>query len=105
MTWDEANEENIIEHFDFLTREKNLIKYSNTCETDEDNQQIIFTDADFHLIENFIEALMKNDKSFVKTDVEESFRSHSIVFAAEHSRVNNCVVDMAEFYKINNISI
>lgn len=48
-------------------------------------------------MESFIEAVVKNDKSLVLTDVEDSFRSHLIVFAAEHSRISKKNVKIKEF--------
>jgi len=56
-------------------------------------------------MESFIEAMLKKDKTIVLTDVEDSFRSHLIVFAAEHSRVNNKIVNISEFCLENNISL
>jgi predicted dehydrogenase len=45
---------------------------------------------------SFLAAVRKNDPSLVRTDVEESLRTHSIVFAAERSRRQGRVVDMEE---------
>ena len=61
--------------------------------------------SNFYLIDNFVQAVVNNDKNSILTDVEESFHSHLIVFAAEYSRRNNCVVDMDEFYRKNNIKL
>jgi hypothetical protein len=53
---------------------------------------------------SFVEAVLKKDKSLVLTDVEDSFRSHLIVFAAEYSRKQNRIVEIADFCQKNNIS-
>ena len=56
-------------------------------------------------MQSFIEAIITKDKSLVLTDVEDSFRSHLIVFAAEYSRTHKKIVDISEFCLENNISI
>lgn len=61
--------------------------------------------ADYWLMEAFIEALLKNDRKLVLTDVEDSFRSHLIVFAAECSRLKSRVIDIQEFCDENNIKL
>ena len=53
---------------------------------------------------SFVEAVLKKDKSLVLTDVEDSFRSHLIVFAAEHSRKQSKTVEIAKFCQENNIN-
>ena len=53
---------------------------------------------------SFVEAVLNSDKSLVLTDVEDSFRSHLIVFAAEQSRKQNKIIEIAEFCQENNIS-
>ena len=61
--------------------------------------------SDYWLMQTFMEAVLKNDKKLVLTDVEDSFRSHLIVFAAEHSRLQNRVIDIEQFCRENNLSL
>jgi hypothetical protein len=43
-----------------------------------------------------VNAIINNDKSFILTDVNESLKSHLVVFAAELSRVKNKTVTINE---------
>ncbi|CAG0925828.1 unnamed protein product, partial [Notodromas monacha] len=48
--------------------------------------------TDFYLMDGFIKAVSKNDPTLVLTGVEESLKSHLLVFAAETARRENRVV-------------
>ena len=59
-------------------------------------------------MKSFVEAVRLGDRNKVMTDVEESLKSHLVVFAAEESRIKQKVVDLEEFRKEkgkNNIKI
>ena len=52
--------------------------------------------GDERVTASFLAAVRANDRSLVSTDVRESLRTHSIVFAAESSRLQGRMVDMEE---------
>lgn len=120
LEWDDLISHDTINHFDFLTRQTNVISCSNarpnnardpeptSTNTTQKNKHILLSGhggSDYWLIDLFVEAVLRNDKSLILTDVEDSLRSHLVVFAAEHSRVSGKVVDVDEFCKENNISL
>ena len=117
LDWDDSSDVHAIEHYDFLTGETNYIDYTDAVPsiakreettTTTQNEHIRLTGhggSDYFLMDAFVEAVLRNDKSFVLTDVEDSLRSHVIVFAAEHARRTNRVVDVAEFCRENNIEL
>lgn len=115
LEWDDTVSHDKITHYDFLTRTSNLIDCSdskplNIRNNDEPvvkNEHIKLTGhggSDYWLMDSFVEAILKNDKSLILTDVEDSFRSHLIVFAAEYSRVKDQIVDINQFCRVNNIN-
>ena len=113
LEWDDARNSMEILHYDFMSKKLTSIDASDAkpslrIETDcvENNEHIKLKGhggSDFWLMHSFIEAILNNDKSLVLTDVEDSFKSHLIVFAAEFSRVNNKIVDIEKFCIENNI--
>lgn len=116
LDWDDSSDLHAIEHYDFLTGKTNHIDYTDAVPsipkkettTTNTNEHIRLTGhggSDYFLMDAFVEAVLRNDKSFVLTDVEDSLRSHVIVFAAEHARRTNRVVDVAEFCRENNIEL
>ncbi|CAH2319782.1 PREDICTED: uncharacterized protein LOC108697669 isoform X1 [Pelobates cultripes] len=48
--------------------------------------------ADYYLISSFISAVAKDDPSLIQTGPDETLRSHLLVFEAERSRRESCVV-------------
>ncbi|XP_075046058.1 putative oxidoreductase YteT [Mixophyes fleayi] len=48
--------------------------------------------ADYYLINSFISAVANNDPSLIATGPDETLRSHLLVFQAEKSRRDSCVV-------------
>ncbi len=54
--------------------------------------------GDQRVINAWLQAIQANDANLVMTDVHESLRTHSIVFAAEQSRREKRMIDMAEIY-------
>jgi hypothetical protein len=54
--------------------------------------------GDNRVISSGLSAIQSRDPSLVMTDVHESLRTHSIVFAAEQSRHEKRIIDMAEIY-------
>lgn len=53
--------------------------------------------GDIGLIATFVRAVRAGKQEILGTDVDEVLKSHITVFAAETSRRENCVVDVAEF--------
>ena len=117
LDWDDSSETKVIEHYDFLSEKTSYIEYADAVprikkreeeKTSSGNTNIKLTGhggSDYFLMDAFVEAVLKKDKSFVLTDVEDSFRSHVVVFAAEHSRRTNSVVDVAQFCRDNQIEL
>ncbi|MFT5085868.1 MAG: putative dehydrogenase [Candidatus Latescibacterota bacterium] len=54
--------------------------------------------GDKRVVSAWLDAIRLGDPSLVTTDVHESLRTHSIVFAAEQSRRERRMIDMAEIY-------
>lgn len=114
LDWDDASEQRHIKHYDFLTRATTLIDYSDAvpaikkAQSSVENKNIRLTGhggADYFLMDAFVEAVLQDDKSYVLTDVDDSFRSHLIVFAAEYSRRTGSVVDVDDFCRMNSITL
>lgn len=102
LEWDDATLCNKIVHTDFLKNESEIIDCENNFNLDaKDLNENIKLDghggSDYLLMDSFVEACIKNDKSYVLTDFEDSFNSHLIVFAAEYSRVHNKIIEIEEF--------
>lgn len=53
--------------------------------------------GDHRVVRRWLEAIRAGDPGMLLTDVHESVRTHAIGFAAERSRVEGRVVDLAEF--------
>ena len=106
---------NNIKHFDFLTKKEQLISCENARPTEMRAHETAggssfhrltgHGGSDYFLMDSFIEALIRKDKSLILTDVDDSFRSHLVVFAAEQSRKTRQVVDIDEFCASHNIHI
>lgn len=114
LRWNDADPACVVEHYDFLSGQKHLLGYDDALPSiaksspAQTNPHIKLTGhggSDYFLIDSFIEAVIRNDPSFVCTDVEDSFRSHLIVFAAEFARRNRSVVDIDEFCRANDIKL
>lgn len=117
LEWDDSQNPYEIRHYDFLTQKLNKIDSSGSSpiinktsnDSDNPNKQFIklggHGGSDYFLMDSFIEAVIRNDKSYVLTDVEDSFRSHLVVFAAEHSRISQKVININEFCIENNIKL
>lgn len=107
LEWDAAKSVNEITHIDFVSGKKQVIDAKadtifqflndNTFELNKAIARMSgHHGTDYILMNSFVHAIINNDKSYVLTDVNDSFKSHSIVFAAELSRVNNKVVTINE---------
>lgn len=112
LDWDDSRDDHTIEHYDFLSGKTRLIDVSDAAPSIKkpqnpeniNNSNIKLTGhggSDYYLMDAFVEAILRNDKSLVLTDLEDSFRSHLVVFAAEHSRLTNSVVDFSQFCQQN----
>ncbi|HEY3418688.1 MAG TPA: Gfo/Idh/MocA family oxidoreductase [Armatimonadota bacterium] len=53
--------------------------------------------GDTRVVRNWLEAIRTGDNSLVLTDLQESLRTHTIVFAAEQARREKRLVSLAEF--------
>ncbi|CAF1024924.1 unnamed protein product [Brachionus calyciflorus] len=111
LEWDDATHLNKIIYTNFLNDQTEMIDCEDVLKIDikgEVNENVKLDGhggSDYYLMNSFIEACLKKDKSLVLTDLEDSFRSHVIVFAAEYSRVNNTVVNIDEFCKLSDIEL
>ena len=114
LEFDSSVNSNEIIYFDFRTKKSSVIDCSDSVplkieriETNQTENKAIKLNghggSDRWLMESFIEAVIKNDKLLVLTDVEDSFRSHLIVFAAEYSRIHSKVVNINEFCLENKV--
>ena len=79
-------------HTDFR-REGNVTTYYNP-RTDVATRMSGHDYADYHLMKAFIEAVFTGNASKVLSGPDETLESHLIVFAAEKSRLQNCVVNI-----------
>lgn len=52
--------------------------------------------GDARAIRSWLEAIRRNDPSYVMTGAQESLRTHTIMFAAEKSRREKRLVEVAE---------
>ena len=107
LDWDDHASPNKIFHFNFLTQKTTEIDCSNARPQKNADEKLLsgHGGSDYWLMQSFVEAVIKKDKSLVLTDVEDSFRSHLIVFAAEYSRLTNTVVDIPSFCDQNSIDV
>ena len=56
--------------------------------------------GDMGLMRTFVEAVRSGDQSLLRTDIEEIVQSHLTVFAAEASRKEGRVIELAEFERL-----
>ena len=114
LEWDDAKSSTQISHYDFLTRKTSLIDCTHATPNARGDSSRGVTDlgklsghggSDYWLMDSFVEAILKSDKSLVLTDVEDSFKSHMIVFAAEYSRLSKKSVNIEEFSRENNVVV
>jgi hypothetical protein len=56
--------------------------------------------GDFGLAAAFVRAVRAGDQRVLGTDIDDALRAHMLVFAAEHARRENVVVDVAEFERV-----
>jgi predicted dehydrogenase len=79
--------------YDFLTDK------SETIEVNKEDNTILggHGGGDFGLMNSFIEAVAKHDRSLILSGAEETLESHMIVFAAEQARLTGKVVKIPEF--------
>ena len=107
LEWDDAKAPNQIQLYEFVSKRLTLVDCALSRPV---NNQKIATlgghgGSDYWLMDSFVQAVLKKDKSLILTDVEDSLRSHLVVFAAEHSRLTNQIVKIEDFCKINNIQL
>lgn len=113
LDWDDHKAPNQIFLFDFLSQQTSAIDCNNV--RPESNKKISEVEsrhllsghggADYWLMQAFVEAVIQKDQSLVLTDVEDSLKSHLIVFAAECSRLEDKVIDIKEFCKENTLDL
>ena len=78
--------------YDFVTRKKREVNPAQTLTSLSGHGG-----GDFGLMHAFISAVANNDAAFLLSGTAETLQSHSLVFAAEHARLNRQVVDVADF--------
>eukprot|EP00049_Salpingoeca_infusionum_P019410 m.361744 g.361744 ORF g.361744 m.361744 type:complete len:422 (+) comp19852_c0_seq1:203-1468(+) len=81
-----------IEAFSFKTGRKKIIP----CPTVHPAGLGGHGGSDYHLMHAFVQAVAKDDPSFIVTSADDAFASHKLVFQAEKSRVEHCVVDIED---------
>ena len=79
----------IIRYYDFLM-DKTLIITPDIPEYSFMNGH---GGGDFEFIKTFVEAVAKSDSGKIRSGPQETLDSHLLVFAAERSRLENCVVN------------
>ena len=85
-------DESIITIHDFATGNKETIKMGE--ETGEHGG------GDRRLLLDWLDGLASNSSENIKTDVHQSLKTHSIVFAAEASRKEQRMIDLSEFTRV-----
>ena len=60
---------------------------------------------DYYLMHAFVEAVRRGEQRLVPTDLEDSLRSHVLVFAAEHARKHSCVVNVDDFCRQHSLDL
>lgn len=108
LEWDDSTSSTTIQHYDFLTKKSKTVDCTDAMQVSEEDAagprvMSAHGGSDYFLMRSFIEAVRQGDKRLVCTDMEDSFRSHLLVFAAEHSRRTASVVNIDEFKRQNNI--
>ena len=88
MRWD-GSANNPIECFDFATRE--TINKLPEQVVPTGSKMLTHGGADFFLVARFLKAIANEDPSLVLTGINDSLRSHKLVFAAEKSRLNSTI--------------
>lgn len=79
-----------IEHFDFLTDQKQLIET-----IDSDGTQLGgHGGGDYGLMDRFVSAVCAGDPGLILSGPDESLETHRMVFAAERARRTHSVVDL-----------
>lgn len=98
----QKNSKEII-HYDFLTRKKEIINCLKPIDLSYANTGRLggHGGTDYILINSFVKAILNNDKSLILTDVNESYRSHLVVFAAELSRIHKKIVHINDDYSLS----
>lgn len=86
--------ESKIRHFDFLTR--SAVTY--VVDTPPAGSRMTgHGGADYFLAKGFVDAVYFNDASHIVSGPDETLESHLMVFAAEHARETDCVVDVRKY--------
>lgn len=111
LEWDDSLHPDKIAHYDFLSGQSSLVDCSSASfiqaaespSLDENVKKLIKLSGhggtDYLLMHRFVEACLLGDQSLVLTDFEESLKSHTIVFAAEHARKTKMVINIQDFQK------
>ena len=110
LTWNEALAPNQIVHDDFRSGQRTLIDYEPVLssvfdfEVEENAESVSahqtaggISGWDYYLMHAFVEAVRTGEQSLVPTDLENALDSYVAVFAAEHARRTNTVVEIDRF--------
>ncbi|MEN8126228.1 MAG: Gfo/Idh/MocA family oxidoreductase [Planctomycetota bacterium] len=79
-----------IEYYDFLTNQRHK---ENVSALDGDISSG-HGGGDYNLMKNFVTAVAQNDRSRILSGPTETLESHTLIFAAEKARIENCVVSI-----------
>ncbi|MBQ7624481.1 MAG: Gfo/Idh/MocA family oxidoreductase [Clostridia bacterium] len=92
-----SGKDDILDFFDFRTREHTIIKPNETSLDDSITNG--HGGGDGGIVATLYEYLVNGYKGDMLSEIGISTENHLIVFAAEESRLKNKVVNMKEFYK------
>ena len=87
-----TTERSKIEIYDHLTNTRERVRIPTTDDTGHGG-------GDFGVVAGFARALRGDDGAAALTSARVSLESHLLAFAAEESRHENIVIEMAEFRK------
>lgn len=95
LTFDESKG-GFVTHHDFLTRKS--LRHDCTVGLPGLTSMTGHGGADFHLIDDFVKAILYDDPTYVVTGPEDTLRSHLLCFAAEESRLEGKTVYVKDDY-------
>ena len=80
------NSGNVVYHYDFLSRKTT----PHFCNSSKNVKSSLagHQNADFHLFDAFIRAVLFQDQTMLETGPDNTLNSHQVVFAAEKSRIS-----------------
>ena len=91
IRWTGAVEDGLSVH-DFATKKDRKVANKMKRPDRPDNTgKYMYTEKDFFLLNAMCKAVASKDPSLIFSNLEESYKSHKLVFAAERSRLNGTI--------------